>query len=67
MAEQMPPHPSGMPANMMLASRWDAIEMCRISGGIASLNHRLMAANPPGSKPKTSRKAQLQKAPARAK
>jgi hypothetical protein len=56
----MPPHPSGMPANMMLASRWDAIEMCRISGGIASLNHLLMAANPPGSKPETSRKAQLQ-------
>lgn len=33
----------------LLASLWDAALWCIVSGGIASLNHRLMALNPSGS------------------
>ena len=42
------PHPGGMPAGF-----WHPAGMrravCHRSGGIAALNHRLMARNPPGS------------------
>ena len=59
-SEKMQPHPGGMPAITVLASRWDAIHSYHASGGIASLDHWLIAANPLGSKLKTSENEPLQ-------
>ena len=53
-------HPGGMPASEALASLRDAEGSVFTIGGIAALNHRLMAVNPSGSYFRNNRIAQLQ-------